>query len=157
MKWFYGIALMVSIFTGFGNMPLYGRFFISDIPGFGWSDDFFILLYVHYLSGAALLTISTYFLILYSRRLSAVARLSFAGIARATVLCLVFMTGIMSAVKNLPSVNLPMAALITVAFTHLGAAMIFILLSISFRIFKKPWLRKISYIQTQDLDRIKSH
>ena len=156
MKWIYLIALMVSIFTGFGNMPLYGRFFVSDIPGFGWSADFFILLYVHYLSGAALLMVSTYFVILYSRRSSKIARLSITGIARVTVLCLVLITGIMSAIKNLPSVNLSMVGLMVVAFTHLGAAMIFILLSISFRIFKRPWLREMFSGQTQDLDKIKN-
>ena len=50
VKWTFLVALGISIFTWFGNMPLWGRFFVSDIPGLGWSADFFINMYVHYLS-----------------------------------------------------------------------------------------------------------
>lgn len=143
IKRLYMAALVVSIFTGVGNMPMYGRYFVADIPGFGWADDFFILLYVHYLSGAVLLMVSTYFLIIYSRRIGRVARLSSAGTARAALLGLVLISGLLAAVKNLPSVNLSMIGLMAIVFTHLGAAMAFILVSISLRILKRRWLRKI--------------
>lgn len=107
VKWTFLVALGISIFTGFGNMPLWGRFFVSDIPGLGWSADFFINMYVHYLSGGVLLAISTYYLIHYNQRCDRDARLSRTGVLRVMVFGLVLVSGALSAVKNLPLSTCP--------------------------------------------------
>ena len=36
LLWLYGTTVVISLFTGFGNMPLWGRYYIADIPGLGW-------------------------------------------------------------------------------------------------------------------------
>lgn len=140
LKWTFMAALGVSIFTGFGNMPLWGRFYVSDIPGLGWSANFFVNIYVHYLSGGVLLAIATYTIIQYSRRSDRTTRLSRTGVLRAMVFGLVVVSGALSAIKNLPAVNLSLAGLMTLIFVHLGAAMAYIFISLACRMLKKPWM-----------------
>jgi heme A synthase len=140
LKWAFPAALGISIFTGFGNMPLWGRYFVSDIPGLGWSADFFINIYVHYLSGGVLLALSTYYIIHYNQRRSRDARLSRAGVLRVVAFGMVLVSGALSALKNLPAINLPLAGLMAVVFFHLGAVMVYILISLACRILRKPWM-----------------
>ena len=139
MNWTYLAVLVVSLFSGIGNMPMYGRYYVADIPGFGWSGNFFINLYIHYLAGAVLLALTTCCAILYMQQRRYGTRLTQTGVIRTWVLILVIFSGVMAAIKNLPFVNLSLAGLMTVAFVHLGASMILIVLSIGCRLLKKPW------------------
>lgn len=38
-NWLYGFVFVVMAFTGFGEMPIYNRYYISDVPGMGWTSD----------------------------------------------------------------------------------------------------------------------
>ena len=60
MKAVYGLAAAVALFTGFGNMPLWKRYYVADIPGMAWSGNFFINVNVHILVGSLLLAIAVY-------------------------------------------------------------------------------------------------
>lgn len=103
VKWTYLAAIFFATFTGFGNMPLYGRYYVADIPGFGWAGNFFVNLYIHYLAGAVLLALSTYFILLYLQRRDRSPRLSATGIIRVSVLGMVLFSGTLAAVKIYPS------------------------------------------------------
>ena len=140
ISWIFWVSLSISIYTGFGNLPLYGRYYVADIPGLGWSRNFYSNLYVHYLSGAAILAVSTYYIADYQQHRSKVARITITGIVRASVMGLLLITGILSAIKNLPFVNLPHGGLMLLAFGHLCSALIFIFLSLGCKITKKTWL-----------------
>ncbi len=50
LKILYGAAAVTALFTGFGNMPLWGRYYVADLPGLAWSGDFFINVNVHILA-----------------------------------------------------------------------------------------------------------
>ncbi len=43
------------VFTGFAQMPITKRYYISDLPGLGWSADFYTVLNVHLVLAALLL------------------------------------------------------------------------------------------------------
>jgi len=51
LAWLYRLAAVLVLFTGFCNMPIAKRYYISDLPGLGWSGDFFLNVQVHYLLG----------------------------------------------------------------------------------------------------------
>jgi len=140
VRWAYRLAIAVSLFTGIGNMPMWGRFFVADIPGFGWSGNFFINMYVHYLSGALLLTISSYYIFLYSQRSDKRIKISAPGVVRGALLGLVLISGLLSAIKNLAFVDLPLTGLMALVFLHLGSAMAFIFFALVFWLRKKPWM-----------------
>jgi hypothetical protein len=144
VKWTYMLAMLTAIFSGFGNMPLYGRYYVADIPGFAWTRNFFVNLNIHYLSGAVLLGLAAYLTIVYLQRGNNAVRLSASGVVRVVLLGLALISGVLAALKNLPTVNLPMAGLMAVAFIHLGAVMGALLLSLACWLLKKPWLVVVS-------------
>ena len=49
MRYLYVLTVFFMALTGFGQMPIYKRYYLSDIPGFGWLAEFFIIHYIHYL------------------------------------------------------------------------------------------------------------
>jgi hypothetical protein len=144
----YLAAILLTIFSGFGNMPMYGRYYVSDIPGLGWSGNFFYTLYLHYLSGAVILAVSTIFTIRYLKHRSRGVRLTATGVIRVSVLGLVLASGLLAAIKNFPLVNLPMGGLMLLSFVHLGASMIFILFSLGCWLLKKPWMIDMSHYRS---------
>jgi len=34
--WFYLITVIFLVLSGFGQMPIFKRYYIADIPGLGW-------------------------------------------------------------------------------------------------------------------------
>ena len=54
MRYLFLLSIFLMSLTGFGQMPIYKRYYLSDIPGFGWLANFWTTRYVHY-AGAALL------------------------------------------------------------------------------------------------------
>ncbi len=50
----YLLLLFVMGLTGFGQMPIFKRYYIADIPGLAWLADFYATHYIHYI-GAVIL------------------------------------------------------------------------------------------------------
>src|SRR4030042_1361346 len=48
---------LVLIFSGFGELPMYKRYMVTQIPGLGWAGDFFINLKIHYLTGIVFVSV----------------------------------------------------------------------------------------------------
>lgn len=59
--WVTALSIFVLLFTGIGQMPIYKRYYIDQLPGLGWSSNYAITLNLHYLAAAALIFISTYY------------------------------------------------------------------------------------------------
>lgn len=55
--WLLALSGFVLLFSGFGEMPMYKRYLVTELPFMAWSGDFFIQLKIHYL--AAMVFIST--------------------------------------------------------------------------------------------------
>ena len=36
VRWFYLTTVFFLTLTGFGQMPIFKRYYIADIPGLGW-------------------------------------------------------------------------------------------------------------------------
>jgi len=48
--WSIALSGIVLLFTGLGCLPLYKRYYITEIPGFGWTADFYNVTMVHYIA-----------------------------------------------------------------------------------------------------------
>lgn len=59
--WFTVLSVMILFFTGFGQMPIYKRYNVDQLPGLGWSSDFYITLHAHYAAAIILIFISIYY------------------------------------------------------------------------------------------------
>lgn len=139
--WIYVALIVLTAFTGFGNMPLYKRYYISNLPGLGWSGDFLINVRIHYLTGSILLGVGVYFLAMYVSAWKHRMYLSVTGWLRAVFLALSLVSGIIMALKNLPFVTFTFGWLVAMNFLHLGTAMIFVFLSLGCFIARAKWTK----------------
>jgi copper ion binding protein len=55
--WVLALSGLLLIFSGFGELPMYKRFMVTEIPGLGWAGDFFINLKIHYLAGIVFVSV----------------------------------------------------------------------------------------------------
>jgi hypothetical protein len=136
------LALLVALFTGFGNMPIYKRYYVSAVPGLGWSGNFYVNVYIHYIAGAVLLAIAAYFLVVYLRTRLDNGPLTISGVLRATMLGLTLLTGALLALRNLSQVNIAFVPQMATAFVHLGAVMLLLVFSIVCGVVRIPWRRR---------------
>ena len=58
--WIFSGVMFFLVLTGFGQMPIFKRYYIADIPGLGWLAQFYVTHYLHYLGGAIILLLTGY-------------------------------------------------------------------------------------------------
>lgn len=105
-------ALAIS---GVAQMPIFKRYYIADIPGLGWTADYFFTHQMHTVAAAVLL----FWLAL--RLLSEGVRAIGAG--RLALLGALIATGVPRVLKNLPDVSFSPTATMLIDWSHLAAAM----------------------------------
>ncbi len=66
--WLIAASALLLAFSGIGFMPLYGRFFLNDLPGMGWVSDFDLQMRLHYLSALVFLAAGAFHLAFHGRR-----------------------------------------------------------------------------------------
>jgi len=60
--WVTALSIFILIFTGFGQMPVYKRYFVDQLPGLAWSSNYSVTLQLHYWAAIILIFISVYYL-----------------------------------------------------------------------------------------------
>lgn len=139
-KWAYILVLFVLAFTGFGQMPIFKRYYLADIPGLAWTADYFTTHIIHYIGAILLLALLAYVIVDFflSRRKS----LSLTGSAYVRIVLLAGLvgTGLLRAVKNLPHTSFSPDFTFAIDISHLGLTMIFLLLALIFLILKRGWV-----------------
>ncbi|MDJ0667751.1 MAG: hypothetical protein QNJ61_10750, partial [Desulfobacterales bacterium] len=58
MRAIYLTLLVFMGLSGFGQMPIFKRYYIADLPGLGWLAQFYTTHYIHYLGAILLLGIA---------------------------------------------------------------------------------------------------
>jgi formate dehydrogenase gamma subunit len=48
--WVLAVSGLLLLFSGFGELPMYKRYMVTEIPGLAWAGDFYINLKIHYLA-----------------------------------------------------------------------------------------------------------
>jgi uncharacterized membrane protein (UPF0182 family) len=125
--------------TGFGQMPIYKRYYMSDIPGFDWLADINVTRTIHYLGAALLLTLMVYagldFLLLKRKRL----KLTGAGYLRILTMAGIVFSGIFIVIKNFPYIHFSDGFIIGINLSHIGAVMALLFTNLAGLIYKKRW------------------
>lgn len=143
-KGLYLLTIFGALFTGFGNMPLYKRYYIADLPGLGWTGDFYTNLYVHLICGAIVMAISIYFALSYLSQGNS-TKLSKTGTIRAAILALALISGVLMAIKNLPTIHFSFKMGMIFNFLHMGMAMLFLIMALVSVIGRLKWVQKRGY------------
>lgn len=68
VHWAVALSGLVLLFSGIGQMPVYKRYYITSIPGLGWSADYNITLVMHLIAAAVFGAAILYHLIYHWRR-----------------------------------------------------------------------------------------
>lgn len=74
--WVTMASIFILLFTGIGQMPVYKRYYVDQIPGLAWSSNFISTLNLHYAAAIALIFISVYYVtyLLYSKNWEIIPR-----------------------------------------------------------------------------------
>lgn len=61
IHWTTALSIFLLIFSGFGQMPIYKRYFVDTLPGLSWSSNYWVTLNIHYYAAAVLIFSSSYY------------------------------------------------------------------------------------------------
>lgn len=131
--------------TGFGQMPIFKRYYIADIPGFWWLAEFYITHYLHYLSAAVFLVLSAYAIVDYflSGKKRGV-KITTSGYVKALTLSGIIVKGILLVIKNFEGYLFSPGIISLLDIAHLGLVMVLLAASLSTLVLKKNGLIKTS-------------
>ena len=139
VKILYILTLIFMALTGFGQMPIYNRYYMSDIPGLGWLADFYITRNIHYIGAVILLGLVFYvasdFILSKRKQIKVTAN----GRVRAVLLSAIVISGALIVIKNFPYVHFSDGFIIGLNLFHLAGVMAFLMTNLVCRIAKKRW------------------
>jgi hypothetical protein len=140
-RWFYMTAIFFLTLTGFGQMPIFKRYYIADIPGLGWLADFLVTHYIHYLAAILFLAFAAYMILDYLVLKYKSRRMTASGYVRGALLAGILASGLFLVIRNLAGSNLSSGFIIVLDLCHLGLVMAFLFVSLYCLIFKKQWTK----------------
>ena len=138
-RWCYLITVIFLLLSGFGQMPIFKRYYIADIPGLGWLAEFFITHYIHYLAAILFLAFIAFLFMDYllSRRKS--RQMTASGYVRGGMLAGILISGIFLVIRNLAGTNFSSEFIIFLDLCHLGLAIAFLFVSLYCLVARKQW------------------
>jgi hypothetical protein len=144
MRYFYLITVFFLTLTGFGQMPVFKRYYIADIPGLGWLAKFFVTHYMHYLFAVLLLGITAFIITGYFLTNRKKIKITPSGYIRGAVLFGLVITGVLLVIRNLAGSNFPPSLIIFLDLSHLTLVMVLLIAGLYCIIFKKKWYSRVS-------------
>ena len=136
-RYLYLLSVFFLTLTGFGQMPIFKRYYIADIPGLGWLAEFYVTHYMHYLAAILLITITSYVAAAYLLGGRKKIKLTVSGYLRAGMVLLLVITGGLLVVRNLSGVTFTL--IIALDLAHLGLVMAMLAAGMYCLVFKKKW------------------
>jgi len=138
-RWFYLVTVIFLALSGFGQMPVFKRYYIADIPGLGWLAEFFITHYIHYLAAILFLAFTAYMIVDYLLSTRKFRQMTATGYVRSALLAGILASGIFLVIRNLVGSNFSSGVIIFLDLCHLGLVMAFLFVSLYCLVSKKQW------------------
>ena len=139
LRWIYLMTTFSLVLTGFGQMPIFKRYYIADIPGLGWLAEFFVTHYIHYLGAVVVLALAAYILTDYLVDQRNSRRMTTNGWIRTGLLTGILVSGGLLVIRNLTGTHFSPGVIIFLDITHLGLVVVFLFVSLYCLIRKKHW------------------
>lgn len=137
----YMLLLASMALTGFGQMPIFKRYYIADVPGLGWLAAYYVTHYMHYLGAALLLGIGAYFLVRYGVADRLRRRISAYGLLQGGIMLTIVVTGVLRVIKNYEGYYLSSGLIVFLDILHLAAVMALLAVGAWGVATKKRWTR----------------
>jgi hypothetical protein len=136
----YVFTIVMLTLTGFGQMPIFKRYYIADIPGLGWLAQFYVTHYMHYMGAILLLGIAGYVMARYLAFEKKDLTLTVSGTIRVILLLLLTATGILLVLRNFSGMTLPPGLIILLDISHLFLVMLLLGVTGISIVSKQPWM-----------------
>ena len=107
---FYLATVFFLTLMGFGQMPIFKRYYIADIPGLGWLAEFFVTHYIHYLGAIVFLVLVSFTVIDFAVMKRRSRRLTVSGWIRCILLAVILFSGSFLVIRNFDTAQDAMAA-----------------------------------------------
>lgn len=125
-NWGYYLTIFFMTLTGFAQMPIFKRYYLSDIPGLGWLAEFYVTHSLHYIFAAVFVSV-----IFYSAIVSLITKFWAVPISKLKFLKIfsilgLIITGGFMVFKNLEGAYLPHNIIIALDIGHLLCCMLFL-------------------------------
>ena len=138
-KYIYGITFFFLVLTGFGQMPVYKRYYISDIPGLDWLSQFYITHVMHYIASSVLIALAVYIFISFIFR--GFGKITGSGYLKIFIIAGLIVSGTLLVIRNLPGVFFGHNLIIVLDLTHLALCMMLMAVSFYTLVTKKSWVK----------------
>jgi len=138
-RYLYLFTMFFLALSGFGQMPIFKRYYIADIPGLGWLAKFYITHYIHYLGAILLLALCAYYITDYFMFNSKNRKLTFSGYFKTAVIAGLIISGLLLVIKNFANYHLPNSLIIFLDLCHLSLVMLLLGYGFYSLIAKKRW------------------
>ncbi len=138
-RFLYGMTLFFITLTGFGQMPIYKRYYIADIPGLGWLAKFYTIHSMHYIFAALLIGLSVYGLLDLILNGKGLGRVTGSGMIKASLIIGLIATGGFLVVRNFSGIYFPHSIILMTIILHLGCCMALLLVTAYTRVTGKTW------------------
>jgi hypothetical protein len=139
VKYLYGLTIFVLVFSGFGQMPIFKRYYLADIPGMAWSADFYITHYMHYLASTLFIALVFYYASGYLVEIRKRMRLTASGWFRVAVVAGLVVSGALLVFRNFPGYHFSTGVIIFLDLSHLGFVMALLFSALYCSLKKKKW------------------
>ena len=139
MKSFYLTLLLFMGLSGFGQMPIFKRYYIADVPGLGWLAQYYVTHYIHYLGAILLLAIGAYYVMLYLADRHRNLRISVYGWLQGSVMAGIFVTGALRVIKNYAGITMSSGLVVFLDILHLVLVMALIAIGLAGLFLRKQW------------------
>lgn len=123
----YLITVFFLVLTGFGQMPIFKRYYIADIPGLGWLAKFYMTHYLHYLGAIILIALFAYAIVEYLIINRKNYKVSSSGYIRGAILLGLIISGAFLVYRNLSNSNLSPGFIIFLDLFHFGLVICFLM------------------------------
>ncbi len=140
IRYIYLTAAFFLTISGFGQMPIFKRYYIADIPGLGWLAKFFITHYLHYLFGVMLLALAAYIITDFLLTLRKKYVITTSGYIRTSILAGLIVSGIIIVIRNFAGYHYSPKFIVITDLIHLGLVFMFLITGLACIILKKSWM-----------------
>ncbi|MCP3899858.1 MAG: hypothetical protein GY707_09130 [Desulfobacteraceae bacterium] len=124
LKIIYFLSIFFLAVTGFGQMPIFKRYYIADIPGLEWLAQFYVTHALHYIAAMVLICLTFYIIFdnIFNRKNKTIKIIP-SAYTKITMILVLMITGILMMVKNFAGTPFPPNFIIFLDITHLTFCM----------------------------------
>lgn len=140
LRWSFFILMFIVTLTGFAQMPIFKRYYIADIPGLGWLNQFYVTHLLHYLGAVFLLGVFAYAAVTFILVERKTKTLTTSGHMRIGLLFGLVITGGLMVLRNYVWNPYPPKWIVFLDLAHLSLALLWILAGAFWLLTQKRWV-----------------